>query len=62
MVGYVAGTAAPAGRRMGHAGAIISGGRGSAQEKLDALRGAGVLVPDSPARIARTMAQALRAP
>ena len=43
----------------GHAGAIISGGRGSAREKLDALRGAGVLVPDSPADIARTMARAL---
>ena len=60
VVGYVAGTTAPAGRRMGHAGAIISGGRGSAREKLDALRGAGVLVPDSPADIARTMARALR--
>ncbi len=59
VVGYVAGTTAPAGRRMGHAGAIISGGRGSAREKLDALRGAGVLVPDSPADIARTMARAL---
>ena len=61
VAGYVAGTTAPAGRRMGHAGAIISGGRGSAREKLDALRGAGVLVPDSPADIARTMARALRA-
>ena len=61
VVGYVAGATAPAGRRMGHAGAIISGGRGSAREKLDALRGAGVLVPDSPAGIAETMALALRA-
>ena len=60
VVGYVAGTTAPAGRRMGHAGAIIAGGRGSAREKLDALRGAGVIVPDSPAGIARAMAQALR--
>ena len=60
VVGYVAGVTAPSGRRMGHAGAIISGGRGSAREKLDALRGAGVLVPDSPAEIARTMARALR--
>ena len=61
VVGYIAGTTAPAGRRMGHAGAIIAGGRGSAREKLEALRGAGVLVPESPAEIARTMAQALRA-
>ena len=61
VVGYIAGTTAPAGRRMGHAGAIIAGGRGSAREKLDALRGAGVIVPESPAEIARTMAQALRA-
>ena len=60
VVGYIAGTTAPAGRRMGHAGAIISGDRGSAREKLDALRRAGVLIPDSPAEIARTMAQALR--
>ena len=60
VVGYVAGVTAPAGRRMGHAGAIISGGRGSAREKLDALHGAGVLVPESPAEIARTMARALR--
>ncbi len=60
VAGYVAGTTAPAGRRMGHAGAIIAGGRGSAREKLDALRGAGVLVPESPAEIARTMARALR--
>ena len=61
VVGYIAGTTAPAGRRMGHAGAIIAGGRGSAREKLDALRGAGVWVPDSPAAIAQTMARALRA-
>ena len=60
VVGYIAGTTAPAGRRMGHAGAIIAGGRGSAREKLDALRGAGVSVPESPAEIARTMARALR--
>ena len=60
VVGYVAGITAPSGRRMGHAGAIISGGRGSAREKLDALHGAGVLIPDSPAEIAQTMARALR--
>jgi len=60
VIGYIAGATAPTDRRMGHAGAIIAGGRGSAQEKLEALRGAGVTVPDSPAEIARTMAQVLR--
>ena len=62
VVGCIAGTTAPADRRMGHAGAIIAGGRGSAREKLDALREAGVIVPDSPAEIASTMARALRGP
>ncbi len=62
VVGCIAGTTAPADRRMGHAGAIIAGGRGSAREKLDALCEAGVIVPDSPAEIASTMARALRGP
>ncbi|MBF2759792.1 MAG: succinate--CoA ligase subunit alpha [Ectothiorhodospiraceae bacterium AqS1] len=60
VVGLVAGITAPEGRRMGHAGAIISGGRGSAQGKLEALRSAGVHIPDSPAEVASAMARALR--
>ena len=60
VVGYIAGVRAPADRRMGHAGAIIAGGSGGAQEKLEAFRGAGVWVPESPATIARTMVEALR--
>ncbi|MDX2314719.1 MAG: succinate--CoA ligase subunit alpha [Gammaproteobacteria bacterium] len=59
VVGYIAGITAPAGRRMGHAGAIIAGGTGAAEEKLEAFRRAGVHIPPSPAAIASTMAKAL---
>ena len=58
-VGFVAGLTAPKGKRMGHAGAIISGGKGGAEDKIETMKSAGIIISESPGDIGKTLYEKL---